>query len=132
MTQAQARKAELDTAWHHLPGRVLCHGLLAGLRWRGPAAVYGGPPRGAPFRAALGEHGAEAMAALLGAQPGVPAQHAAYFEALQHDLDALGRVLQADEPLDILRASASGFRGLLKTWRAARTWRSMAPTESHS
>lgn len=87
--QAQARKAELDTAWHHLPGRILCHGLLAGLRWRGAAAAYGGPPRGAPFRAALGEHGAEAMAALLGAQPGVPAQHAAYFEALQHDLDPL-------------------------------------------
>lgn len=87
--QAQARKAELDTAWHHLPGQILCHGLLAGLRWRGPAAVYGGPPRDAPFRAALGEDGAEAMAALLGAQPGVPAEHAAYFEALQHDLDPL-------------------------------------------
>jgi len=49
----------------------------------------------------------------------------------QHDQDALGRAVRADEPLAGLRSSAFGLRGLLKTWRAARTWRSMAPIESH-
>ena len=51
---------------------------------------------------------------------------------LQHDLDSLGRALQSDEPLAPLRSSAFGLRGLLKTWRAARTWRSMVPIESSS
>ena len=50
---------------------------------------------------------------------------------LQHDLDALGRVARADEPLAGLWSPAFGLRGLLKTWRAARTWRSMLPIESH-
>lgn len=49
---------------------------------------------------------------------------------LRHDTDALGRAMRADEPLAGLRSSAFGFRGLLKTWRAARTWRSMLPIES--
>jgi phytoene synthase len=50
---------------------------------------------------------------------------------LQHDLDALGRAVRAGEPLAGLRTPAFGLRGLLKTWRAARTWRNMAPIESH-
>jgi phytoene synthase len=50
---------------------------------------------------------------------------------LQHDLDALGLAIRSDEPLAALRSSAFGLRGLLKTWRAARTWRSMAPIESN-
>lgn len=50
--------------------------------------------------------------------------------ALQHDLDTLGLALRADEPLAALRSSAFGLRGLLKTWRAARTWRSRVPIES--
>ena len=33
------------------------------------------------------------------------------------------------EPLAALRSTAFGLRGLLKTWRAARTWRGMAPIE---
>lgn len=49
---------------------------------------------------------------------------------LQHDLDTLGLAARAEEPCAALRSSAFGLRGLLKTWRAARTWRSMAPTES--
>jgi phytoene synthase len=50
---------------------------------------------------------------------------------LQHDLDVLGRAARADEPLAGLRSPAFGLRGLLKTWRAARTWRSMPSIESH-
>ena len=50
---------------------------------------------------------------------------------LQHDQDALGRATRADEPLAALRSPAFGLRGLLKTWRAARTWRSMPSIESH-
>lgn len=48
---------------------------------------------------------------------------------LLHDLDALDRAGRIDEPLAGLRSSAFGLRGLLKTWRAARTWRSMLPIE---
>lgn len=50
---------------------------------------------------------------------------------LQYDLDALDRALHTDEPLEALRSRTFGLRGLLKTWRAARTWRAMAPIESH-
>ena len=50
---------------------------------------------------------------------------------LQHDLAALGRAVRADEPLAGLRSPAFGLSGLLKTWRAARTWRNMPPIESH-
>ena len=50
---------------------------------------------------------------------------------LQHDLDTIDRATRAEEPLAGLRSSAFGLRGLLKTWRAARTWRSMLPIESH-
>lgn len=49
---------------------------------------------------------------------------------LQHDLDALGRAARGDDPLSALRSPAFGLRGLLKTWHAARTWRSMLPIES--
>lgn len=51
---------------------------------------------------------------------------------LQHDLDTLGLATRADEPLSALRSSAFGLHGLLKTWRAARTWRGMAPIEPSS
>jgi len=51
---------------------------------------------------------------------------------LQYDQDALGRATRADEPLAGLRLPVFGFRGLLKTWRAARTWRSRPPIESPS
>lgn len=51
---------------------------------------------------------------------------------LQHDPGALDRAMRADEPLAALRSPAFGLRGLLKTWRAARTWRSMPPIESSS
>jgi hypothetical protein len=50
---------------------------------------------------------------------------------LQHDRETLDRSLRTDEPLATLRSSAFGLRGLLKTWRAARTWRNMSPIESH-
>lgn len=49
---------------------------------------------------------------------------------LRHDSDALGRAMRADEPLVGLRSPVFGLPGLLKTWRAARTWRSMLPIES--
>jgi phytoene synthase len=50
---------------------------------------------------------------------------------LQHDLDAMGRAARSGEPFAGLRSPAFGLRGLLKTWRAARTWRNMSPIESH-
>lgn len=44
----------------------------------------------------------------------------------QHDLDALQRARRADDPLQALLAPTRGFSALLKTWRAARTWRQVA------
>lgn len=42
---------------------------------------------------------------------------------LQDDLAALGRAMRADEPLAALREPMHGLGNVLKTWRAARTWR---------
>lgn len=50
---------------------------------------------------------------------------------LRRDLTSLARALHADDPLVGLLAHAHGFGNALKTWRAARTWRSMARIESH-
>jgi phytoene synthase len=51
---------------------------------------------------------------------------------LQQDHHALGRALRAEDPLSSLRVPAYGMRGLLKTWRAARTWRGMARSGSRT
>lgn len=51
---------------------------------------------------------------------------------LQQDRHTLGRALRAGDPLSTLRSPAYGPRGLLKTWRAARTWRGMSRPENHS
>ncbi|TAM94589.1 MAG: hypothetical protein EPN40_11650 [Rhodanobacteraceae bacterium] len=45
---------------------------------------------------------------------------------LQHDLASLARAARADDPLATLCAPAHGLGNVLKTWRAARTWRAMA------
>jgi phytoene synthase len=82
-------------------------------------------------RAAVRDHAAELqreLAAAVRMQGPLTLFRAA---GLQRDLDTLGRALQADEPLAALRSPAFGLRGLLKTWRTARTWRSMLPIESH-
>ncbi|HEX5961038.1 MAG TPA: squalene/phytoene synthase family protein [Rhodanobacteraceae bacterium] len=50
---------------------------------------------------------------------------------LQHDLAALRVAVRARDPLPALRGPAHGIRSVLKTWRAARTWRNMSPIESH-
>lgn len=51
---------------------------------------------------------------------------------LQQDRHALGLALRAEDPLPSLRVPAYGLRGLLKTWRAARTWRGMVRSGSLS
>ena len=53
---------------------------------------------------------------------------ATLFQAVraQHDLDALRRVRGAHEPLQALMEPTRGLGSLLKTWRAARTWRQVA------
>lgn len=81
-----------------------------------------GPAR----RAALREYVAELKRALDDAvtMPG-PLGLLRALQA-QRDLDALGLAAHADEPLAALRRRPHGFRNLLKTWRAARTWREMS------
>ncbi|MGH8113807.1 MAG: hypothetical protein ACREPS_01945, partial [Rhodanobacteraceae bacterium] len=51
---------------------------------------------------------------------------------LQHDLRSLDRAVRAEDPLAALRMSGLGFGNLLKTWRAARTWRGISNTEMES
>ena len=83
-------------------------------------------------RAAVRDHAAELQRELTGAARMQGPLTLFRAIALQHDEGALGRAMHADEPLAGLRSSAFGLRGLLKTWRAARTWRNMLPIESHS
>lgn len=52
--------------------------------------------------------------------------------ALQHDLQALERAASAENPLAALRPRRPGFGDLLKTWRAARTWRAMSRSEANA
>lgn len=51
--------------------------------------------------------------------------------ALQRDLQDVARSAKAENPLAVLRAPATGFGTLLKTWRAARTWRAVAHSEAN-
>lgn len=51
---------------------------------------------------------------------------------LQHDLATLKRATRADDPLAALVAPAHGLAGVLKTWRAARTWRGNTRNEIRS
>lgn len=51
---------------------------------------------------------------------------------LQHDLRSLDRAARADNPLRVLRAPRLGFATLLKTWRAARTWRGISNARMES
>ena len=85
-----------------------------------------GPAR----RAAVRDYTAELQRELTGAarMPGPLTLFRAV--GLQRDQDALGRAMRVEDPLAGVRSPAFGLRGLLKTWRAARTWRSMAPIES--
>jgi phytoene synthase len=48
---------------------------------------------------------------------------------LRHDLQDLERAASAEDPLAALRPRRPGFGDLLKTWRAARTWREMSRSE---
>jgi phytoene synthase len=51
---------------------------------------------------------------------------------MQYGRDVLDRARHAEEPLSALASPAYGVRGLLKTWRAARTWRNMARSGDRS
>ena len=84
----------------------------------------------APRRAAVLDYAADLQRELAGAVRMQGPLTLFRAVGLQHDLDTIDRATRADEPLVVLRSSAFGLRGLLKTWRAARTWRSMLPIES--
>jgi phytoene synthase len=51
---------------------------------------------------------------------------------LRHDLQDLERAASAEDPLAALRPRRPGFGDLLKTWRAARTWREMSRSEANA
>jgi phytoene synthase len=51
---------------------------------------------------------------------------------LRHDLQDLERAASAEDPLAALRPRRPGFGDLLKTWRAARTWRGMPRNEANA
>lgn len=50
---------------------------------------------------------------------------------LQNDLSALERAAHADDPLQALRGIPHGPGNVLKTWRAARTWRKLARNQTN-
>lgn len=52
--------------------------------------------------------------------------------ALQRDLQDVVRSAKAENPLAVLRAQSARFDTLLKTWRAARTWRAVAHSEANA
>jgi phytoene synthase len=51
---------------------------------------------------------------------------------LRHDLQDLERAATAEDPVAALRPPRPGFGDLLKTWRAARTWRAMSRSEANA
>ncbi|TAN03973.1 MAG: phytoene synthase [Rhodanobacteraceae bacterium] len=110
----RALAAEVERGRSPLPMNLLArHGLtIEGLATDSPAR-----------RAALHDHlaGIESGLADAATMPGP----LSLFRAvdLYHDLAALRRAGPADDPLTVLASPAHGFAGVLKTWRAARTWR---------
>ncbi len=77
-------------------------------------------------RAALRDH-IEDLAGAFGDAARMPGMLTLLRHAgMQYDRHALERARHAEDPLSVLRSPALGLRGLLKTWRAARTWRGMA------
>jgi 15-cis-phytoene synthase len=123
VTNARALESEAGHGRSPVPMNLLArHGLT----------IDGLGHDSAPRRAALRDYLAELERGLADAakMPGVLTLFRA--AGLQQDHHALGRALQAVDPLPSLRAPAYGMRGLLKTWRAARTWRGMARSGSRT
>ncbi len=82
---------ELAALQSDLPGRILCHGVLAGIRWQGETHLYdSGVPRGNPFSVAVGNTAVEALCAL-------------FRENLNPDLVRLLEVFQYDLLTDLER-----------------------------
>jgi phytoene synthase len=77
-------------------------------------------------RAALRDYLAEVERELAGTAKMPGALTLFRVAAFQQNRHALGRAARAEDPLSALRSPAYGPRGLLKTWRAARTLRGLA------
>ena len=120
---ARALTAEVEHGRSPLPMNLLArHGLtIEGLATDSPAR-----------RAALREHLANVGSGL--ADAATMQGPLGLFRAmeLQHGMAALKRAARADDPLAALVAPAHGFAGVLKTWRAARTWRGNTRNEIRS
>lgn len=118
---ARALAAEVERGRSPLPMNLLArHGLtIEGLATDSPAR-----------RAALRDHLASIGSGL--ADAATMQGPLGLFRAvdLQHDLAVLERAARADDPLAALVAPAHGFAGVLKTWRAARTWRGNTRNEN--
>lgn len=121
VADVRALTAEVEHGRSPLPMNLLArHGLTIG------GLVADGPDR----RAALRDFALLLRDAL--AEAATMSGPLILFRAigLQHDLDSLERAARADAPLPTLCAPGFGFGNLLKTWRAARTWRGISNTEA--
>jgi hypothetical protein len=68
-----------------LPGRIVCHGTVSGIRWQSQDALYDiGIPRGRPFRVAVANTFVEALSALFATR--LDSRAARLLEAFQYDL----------------------------------------------
>lgn len=122
VSAARALTVEIEHGRSPLPMNLLArHGLTV------EALGHDSPARRAALRDHAGELQRETMDAARMQGP------LTLFRTvdLQRDLQALGLAVHAEDPLAALHAPAHGFGNVLKTWRAARTWRNIARRESH-
>lgn len=119
----RALPGEVERGRSPLPMNLLARHALTidGLARQGPAR-----------RAALRDYAQLLREALLEAatMPGPLTLFRAI--ALRSDLRNLGRAASADDPLAALQPRRPGFGDLLKSWRAARTWRAEPHSEANA
>ncbi|HKB42242.1 MAG TPA: hypothetical protein VKD72_37795, partial [Gemmataceae bacterium] len=76
---------EINVLQQDLPGRIVCHGIVSGIRWQKKDTLHdSGIPRGKPFSVAVGNTAVEALAALFQTQ--LDSGVAKLLEAFQYDL----------------------------------------------
>jgi hypothetical protein len=81
----QTLSLQLEAIQKDLPGRILCHGILDGIRWQGESHLYdSGVPRGKPIAVAAGNTAVEALCALFKGQ--LNPELVRLLEVFQYDL----------------------------------------------
>jgi len=83
--QLRTRIPEMNALQQELPGQILCHGIISGVRWQTRETAYdSGVPRGKSFSVAVGNSAMEALSALFKEQ--LDPSLVRLLEAFQYDL----------------------------------------------